>query len=122
VLTYTWRQVSGPPGTFENPHAVVTRFLAPELPEATPSQTYLFELTVDQDPPGDRSEPLYLEVQQFGAAAAGGGTGGFRGVTGGGSGGCRAMPGGQPFGALPLVLVTAGLLLARRRRGGPPPA
>ncbi|MBI3893388.1 MAG: hypothetical protein HY303_17865 [Candidatus Wallbacteria bacterium] len=64
-VTYSWRQITGPVGTFENPFAIRTRFTAPDVQSDRPIN-YLFELTVDSTPPGDRSEPFYLIVTQQG--------------------------------------------------------
>jgi hypothetical protein len=69
-LAYSWRQVSGPRGTIDNPYAVSTFFTAPDFGSDTTQRDYLFELTVDVTPPGDRSEPVYLRVTQ-GTSAAG---------------------------------------------------
>ncbi|MBI3891473.1 MAG: hypothetical protein HY303_08090 [Candidatus Wallbacteria bacterium] len=69
VLTYSWRQIAGPAGTFANPFAIATTFAAPDLGSSSQSQTYEFELTIDQVPPGDRSLPLFFRVVQSSGAA-----------------------------------------------------
>ncbi|MBI4865584.1 MAG: hypothetical protein HY816_01405 [Candidatus Wallbacteria bacterium] len=67
AVTYAWRQITGPRGVISNPFAVRTEFTAPEMVSVAPIE-YIFELTVDATPPGDRSEPLYLVVTQQGTA------------------------------------------------------
>ncbi|MBI4871926.1 MAG: hypothetical protein HY814_10225 [Candidatus Riflebacteria bacterium] len=68
TLLYSWRQVAGPRVTLDNPFAVRTFFVAPDFGQDSSTLEYLFELTVDVTPPGDRSEPVYLKaVQQPGS-------------------------------------------------------
>jgi hypothetical protein len=69
TLYYSWRQLAGPRGVIDNPYAVKTFFTAPEITRDTNTRNYFFELTVDVTPPGDRSEPIYLQMQQRGAAS-----------------------------------------------------
>jgi Bacterial Ig domain/PKD domain len=50
-LTYTWRQISGPPVTINNPTSRIATFTAPAVPTNTNSVALAFELTVT-DPSG----------------------------------------------------------------------
>jgi hypothetical protein len=45
-LTYTWRQISGPPVTINNPTSGIAIFTAPAVPTNTNSVALAFELTV----------------------------------------------------------------------------
>ncbi len=121
TLTYSWRQLSGPEGRFENPFAAVTRFFAP-TPPTTGTVDYVFELTVDVTPPGDRSEPIFFQVTQqstSSVAPAPGGSYYGGGYGGGGGGGCALAVTGSPapcadlaFWGLPLLAIA----VLRRRR------
>ncbi|MBI2942909.1 MAG: hypothetical protein HYY25_01800, partial [Candidatus Wallbacteria bacterium] len=118
-LAYNWRQLAGPEGQFENPFSARTRFVAP-LPRSTGPETFLFELTVDVTPPGDRSEPIYFAVEQAsssGSSVPGSSAGSLSGG-GGGGGGCglaRASGGAGP-GWLDLLWYLLPLAYLRRPR------
>ncbi len=118
TLVYLWRQLSGPSGVIANANQAVTTFQAPELESNSGARQYYFELTVDLSPPGDRSEPFVVLVQQgvtpaVPAAATAGGT--F--VPGGGcSLPLSTGPAGGVGGGLLLLPLAAWLLVRRRRR------
>ncbi len=120
TLVYLWRQLSGPSGVIANANQAVTTFQAPELESNSGAQQYYFELTVDLSPPGDRSEPFVVLVQQGAAAAvpAAGATGGT--FASGGGGGCSLPlstgPAGGVGGGLLLLPLAAWLMVRRRRR------
>ncbi|MBI4866095.1 MAG: hypothetical protein HY816_04010 [Candidatus Wallbacteria bacterium] len=113
TLFYSWRQVDGPRGEFVNPYQVITTFVAPEFSEDATTRDYLFELTVDVTPPGDRSQPLYFQVVQQGAAAAAGPLGGCNCGIGGGCAMSDSAAGGTNPDLVMLLLAALGAIALR---------
>ncbi|MBI3892816.1 MAG: hypothetical protein HY303_14935 [Candidatus Wallbacteria bacterium] len=120
-LSYTWRQISGPRGSIDAPFAVRTTFTAPEVAGETGTRLYVIELTVDSTPPGDRSEPVYLQLTQEPATPVTTGTSQPANVSfggGGGGSGCALAPAGtSDAGAcVPLFALSTMFFRNRRRR------